>query len=84
MRRESRLFALAGCEGSLPILAERGPGGGHALERSHTLPPVHFTAGEAAVLVVLGRFASETRLLPFVDALESALSKVRGALSAGK
>lgn len=71
-------------EGSLPVLAERGPGGGYALNRSYTLPPVNFTAREAAVLAVLGRFASETRLLPFVDTLESALSKVRGALSARK
>jgi predicted DNA-binding transcriptional regulator YafY len=71
-------------DGSLPVVAERGPGGGFALERSYTLPPVNFTPREAAVLAVLGRFAAETRLLPFVDTLESALSKVRGALSAGK
>jgi predicted DNA-binding transcriptional regulator YafY len=71
-------------EGSLPVVAERGPGGGFALERSYTLPPVNFTPREAAVLAVLGRFSVETRLLPFVDTLESALSKVRGALSAGK
>jgi predicted DNA-binding transcriptional regulator YafY len=70
-------------EGALPLVAERGPGGGYALERSYTLPPVNFTPREAAVLAVLGRFATETRLLPFVDTLESALSKVRGALTAG-
>ena len=71
-------------EGSLPLIAERGPGGGFALERTYTLPPVNFTPREAAVLTVLGRFAAETRLLPFVDTLESALSKVRGALSTSK
>jgi predicted DNA-binding transcriptional regulator YafY len=71
-------------DASLPVLAERGPGGGFALDRAYTLPPVNFTPREAAVLAVLGRFAAETRLLPFVDTLESALSKVRGALSAGK
>jgi predicted DNA-binding transcriptional regulator YafY len=71
-------------EGTLPLVAERGPGGGYALDRAYTLPPVNFTTREAAVLAVLGRFASETRLLPFIDTLESALSKVRGALSAGK
>jgi predicted DNA-binding transcriptional regulator YafY len=71
-------------DASLPVLAERGPGGGFALDRAYTLPPVNFTPREAAVLTVLGRFAAETRLLPFVDTLESALSKVRGALSAGK
>ena len=71
-------------DAALPVQAERGPGGGYALDRAYTLPPVNFTPREAAVLVVLGRFATETRLVPFVDTLESALSKVRGALSAGQ
>jgi predicted DNA-binding transcriptional regulator YafY len=71
-------------DASLPVQAERGPGGGYALDRGYTLPPVNFTPREAAVLVVLGRFATETRLVPFVDTLESALSKVRGALTAGQ
>jgi predicted DNA-binding transcriptional regulator YafY len=71
-------------DASLPLQAERGPGGGFALERGYTLPPVNLTPREAALLVVLGRFATETRLVPFVDTLESALDKVRGALDAGK
>jgi predicted DNA-binding transcriptional regulator YafY len=71
-------------DASLPLQAERGPGGGYALDRAYTLPPVNFTPREAAVLVVLDRFATETRLVPFVDTLESALSKVRGALTAGQ
>jgi len=71
-------------DASLPVQAERGPGGGYALDRAYSLPPVNFTPREAAVLVVLGRFATETRLVPFVDTLESALSKVRGALTAGQ
>jgi len=71
-------------DAALPVKGERGPGGGYALDRAYTLPPVNFTPREAAVLVVLGRFAAETRLVPFVDTLESALSKVRGALSAGQ
>jgi predicted DNA-binding transcriptional regulator YafY len=66
---------------SLPLAAERGRGGGYALDRSYSLPPVNFTAREAAVLVALGRHAIETRLLPFTDTLESALDKVRSALS---
>jgi predicted DNA-binding transcriptional regulator YafY len=45
------------------------------------LPPVNFTAREAALLVALGRFAIEMRLLPFADTLEAALDKVRAALS---
>lgn len=66
---------------SMPLAAERGPGGGYALDRSYSLPPVNFTAREAALLVALGRFAIDMRLLPFTDTLESALDKVRAALS---
>jgi predicted DNA-binding transcriptional regulator YafY len=66
---------------SMPLAAERGRGGGYALDRSYSLPPVNFTAREAALLVALGRFAIDTRLLPFTDTLESALDKVRAALS---
>src|SRR5262245_60518972 len=66
---------------SFPLAAERGRGGGYALDRSYSLPPVNFTAREAALLVALGRFAIDTRLLPFTDTLESALDKVRAALS---
>src|SRR6185503_19640477 len=66
---------------ALPLGAERGPGGGYALDRSYSLPPVNFTAREAALLVALGRFAIDTRLLPFTDTLESGLDKVRAALS---
>jgi predicted DNA-binding transcriptional regulator YafY len=68
-------------EASLPLAAERGRGGGFALDRSYSLPPVNFTAREAALLVALGRFAIEMRLLPFTDTLESGLDKVRSALS---
>ncbi|MBX3263995.1 MAG: HTH domain-containing protein [Labilithrix sp.] len=67
---------------SLPLAAERGRGGGYALDKSYSLPPVNFTAREAALLVALGRFATEMRLLPFTDTLDRALEKVRGALSA--
>jgi predicted DNA-binding transcriptional regulator YafY len=71
-------------DASLPVSAERGPGGGFALDRGYTLPPINLTPREAALLVVLGRFATETRLVPFVDTLDAALSKVRGALTAGQ
>lgn len=67
---------------ALPLSAERGRGGGYALDRSYTLPPVNFTAREAALLLALGDFAIQTRLLPFVETLQSGLDKVRGALSA--
>src|SRR5262245_8466146 len=66
---------------SLPLAAERGRGGGYALDRSYTLPPVNFTAREAALLVALGKHAINMRLLPFSETLDSALDKVRAALS---
>lgn len=66
---------------AMPLSAERGRGGGYALDRSYSLPPVNFTAREAALIVALGRFAIGMRLLPFTDTLESALDKVRAALS---
>src|ERR687890_1918691 len=54
---------------SLPLGAERGRGGGYALDRSYTLPPVNFTAREAATLLLAGRWVTELRLLPFTDTL---------------
>src|SRR5215470_12273740 len=69
-------------DAELPLQADRGRGGGYALDRAYTLPPVNFTAREAALLVVLGRWAIEMRLLPFSETIESGLDKVRGALSA--
>jgi predicted DNA-binding transcriptional regulator YafY len=68
-------------DASLPVTAERGRGGGYALDKSYSLPPVNFTAREAALLLALGRFALDTRFLPFVGTLEQALDKVRAALS---
>jgi predicted DNA-binding transcriptional regulator YafY len=66
---------------SVPLVAEPGRGGGYALERSYSLPPVNFTSREAAVLVALGRYAIDMRLLPFAETLQSGLDKVRAALS---
>src|ERR1700733_10355039 len=63
---------------SMPVAAERGRGGGYALDRDYSLPPVNFTAREAALLVALGRHAIDMRLLPFTETLDSALDKVRG------
>jgi predicted DNA-binding transcriptional regulator YafY len=69
-------------EASLPLQADRGRGGGYALDRSYALPPVNFTAREAALLVAVGDWAMAMRLLPFADTLAGALDKVRGALTA--
>src|SRR5689334_5648575 len=66
---------------SMPVAAERGRGGGYALDKSYSLPPVNFTAREAALLVAIGRHAIDMRLIPFSETLESGLDKVRSALS---
>lgn len=68
-------------EASLPVQAERGRGGGIALDRAYTLPPVNLSPREAAVLVVLGAYARRLRLIPFEETLAQAIDKVRGALS---
>ena len=68
-------------DAGLPLRADRGRGGGYALDKSYQLPPINLTAREAALLVALGKMASAQRLLPFTDNLEAALDKVRGALS---
>ncbi len=65
---------------ALPVHAERGRGGGFALDRAYTLPPVNFSAREAALLVVAGRWLTSLRLLPFVDTMRAALEKVQAAL----
>ena len=67
-------------EAELPLHAERGRGGGYALDRAYALPPVNFTPREAALLLAVGAHVLEVRMVPFVDTLETALSKVRGAL----
>jgi predicted DNA-binding transcriptional regulator YafY len=69
-------------DASLPVQADRGRGGGYALDRNYTLPPVNFTAREAALLVAVGGWAASMRYVPFSDTLRAALDKVRGALSA--
>lgn len=66
---------------ALPVAAERGRGGGFALDKSYNLPPVNFTAREAALLIAIGRHAIAMRLMPFSDTLAAALDKVRAALS---
>lgn len=65
---------------SVPVVGERGGGGGLVLEPSYTLPPVNFTAHEAAILVATGRWLERARLVPFVETLRSAIDKVRGAM----
>lgn len=68
-------------DAGMPLRADRGRGGGYALDKSYQLPPVNFTAREAALLVALARLAVEQRLIPFPGAVEKAADKVRSALS---
>lgn len=65
---------------AVPVVGERGRGGGLALEAAYTLPPVNFTPHEAAILVAAGRWLERSRLLPFLETLRSATDKVQGAL----
>lgn len=69
-------------DAELPVLSEQGRGGGYALDKHYTLPPVNLTPREAAVLCALGSYALSMRLVPFPEAIQRALDKVRGALSA--
>ena len=69
---------------AVPVIGERGRGGGLALDKSYSLPPVNFTTREAALLVAAGRWLERTRLMPFVETLRSAIDKVQGALPAAR
>jgi len=69
---------------ALPVVGERGRGGGLVLDSSYTLPPVNFTAREAAILVTAGRWLERARLMPFVDTLRAAVDKVQAALPAAR
>src|SRR5689334_9065151 len=62
-------------EASLPLRADRGRGGGYALDKSYALPPVNFAAREAAVLIAVGSWATRLRLIPFTETLAGALDK---------
>ncbi|MBX3154557.1 MAG: HTH domain-containing protein [Deltaproteobacteria bacterium] len=68
-------------DAGMPIKADRGRGGGYALDKNYQLPPVNFTAREGALLVALARLAVEQRLIPFPQAIERAADKVKSALS---
>lgn len=69
-------------EADFPLRAEQGRGGGYALDRHYTLPPINLTAREAAVLLTVVGYAARLRLVPFVETLAAGADKVRAALSA--
>lgn len=74
------LDALRAAE--FPLNGERGRGGGVVLDRSYALPPVNFTAREAALIIAACEWLARMKVLPFTETLNSALDKVRAALSA--
>jgi predicted DNA-binding transcriptional regulator YafY len=70
---------LALQQARVPIWATPGPGGGYAIDPGHTLPPLNFTAAEAAaVALAIARGAP----MPFDGAARTALHKVVAAMSA--
>jgi len=67
-------------DADLPIVADRGRGGGYALDRTYALPPVNFDAREAAVIISAGEWLLHMRVMPFTATLASSIDKVRSAL----
>jgi len=65
-------------EAGVTLYATPGPGGGYALDKRHTLPPVNFTPEEATAIAVALARPGES---PFADALRSAVRKVVGVMS---
>ena len=74
-------------QAGVPIYAEPGRTGGYVLDRTHTLPPVNVTAGEAVAIAVA---LEGLRGTPFEEAARAALRKVvavmpaRDAVAAGE
>jgi len=66
-------------QAGVPIYATPGPGGGYAVDRDHTLPPVNFTSEEATALAIA---LSRPRASPLADGLRSAVRKVVAAMPA--
>lgn len=72
---ERDLLALQ--ESGVPIYAETGRTGGYVLDKRHSLPPLNFTATEAAAIAVALAADPQT---PFAAATRSALHKVLAAM----
>jgi predicted DNA-binding transcriptional regulator YafY len=68
-------------QAGVPIYATPGPGGGYAIDKSHTLPPVNFTAAEATALAIA---LSRPGATPLAQALRSAVRKVVAAMPAAE
>ena len=69
-------------EGGVPLVAT--PGKGYRLMEGYFLPPIAFTAGEAALLVLGGEFVRERVDPELRRAADAALSKLAGVLPADR
>jgi predicted DNA-binding transcriptional regulator YafY len=70
---------LALLQAGVPIWATPGPGGGYTIDPAHTLPPLNFTASEAAAIALA---LARSGPMPFDGAARTALHKVVTAMSA--
>jgi predicted DNA-binding transcriptional regulator YafY len=66
-------------QAGVPIYADTGRGGGYALDKSRTLPPMNFTPAEA---VAVGIALSRSGEAPFARSARTALLKIVAAMSA--
>jgi predicted DNA-binding transcriptional regulator YafY len=66
-------------QAGVPIYAEAGRTGGYVLDKTHTLPPVNVTPGEAVAIAVA---LEGLRGTPFEDAARAALRKVVAVMPA--
>ena len=74
IERDLAQLSMAG----VPIWTQPGPGGGYAVNRDTTLPPLNLTAAEATALMLS---LAQTRHMPFGAAGRSALRKLVAAMS---
>jgi predicted DNA-binding transcriptional regulator YafY len=65
-------------QAGVPIWATPGPGGGYSVDPAMTLPPLNFTADEAAAVTLA---LSMSGSIPVADAARSALHKLVAAMS---
>jgi predicted DNA-binding transcriptional regulator YafY len=70
---------LALQEAGVPIWATSGRGGGYTIDPAHTLPPLNFTASEAAAIALA---LARSGPMPFDGAARTALHKVVAAMPA--
>lgn len=70
---------LALQQAGVPIWATPGPGGGYTIDPAHTLPPLNFSASEAAAIALA---LARSGPMPFDRAARTALHKVVAAMSA--